>query len=144
VTSFLTSPADSMETLPPSLPLEPRGPVLAEGCEPVQFLTAGGELTATGRQADVSLSQAQGFYRDMVRARRLDEEALALQRQGELGLWLMSLGQEAAQVGSIRALEGRDYVFPTYREHAAALCRGIGPTELLVQAREPALRMGSA
>ena len=135
MTSFLTSPADSMETLPPSLPLEPRGPVLAEGCEPVQFLTAGGELTATGRQTDVSLSQAQGFYRDMVRARRLDEEALALQRQGELGLWLMSLGQEAAQVGSIRALEGRDYVFPTYREHAAALCRGIGPTELLVQWR---------
>ncbi len=135
VTSFLTSPADSMETLPPSWPLEPHGPVLTERCEPVQFLTAGGELTATGRQADVSLLQAQGFYRDMVRARRLDEEALALQRQGELGLWLMSLGQEAAQVGSIRALEGRDYVFPTYREHAAALCRGIGPTELLVQWR---------
>ena len=71
----------------------------------------------------------------MVLARRLDEEALALQRQGELGLWLMSLGQEAAQVGSIRAVEEGDYVFPTYREHAAALCRGISPTELLVQWR---------
>ena len=71
----------------------------------------------------------------MFLARRLDAEALALQRQGELGLWLMSLGQEAAQVGSIRALRETDYVFPSYREHAAALARGIGPADLLRQWR---------
>ena len=58
-----------------------------------------------------------------------------LQRQGELGLWLMSLGQEAAQAGSIRAIRQTDYVFPTYREHVAALCRGITPAELLAQWR---------
>jgi 2-oxoisovalerate dehydrogenase E1 component alpha subunit len=109
--------------------------MFGDDCEPVQFLTAAGELTSAGRQAEISLTLAKQFHRDMTLARRLDEEALALQRQGELGLWLMSLGQEAAQVGSIRALADRDYVFPTYREHAAALCRGIGPTELLVQWR---------
>ncbi|RYF61079.1 MAG: pyruvate dehydrogenase (acetyl-transferring) E1 component subunit alpha [Comamonadaceae bacterium] len=75
------------------------------------------------------------LYRQMRLARRLDEEALALQRQGELGLWLQSLGQEAAQVGSITAIQPTDYVFPTYREHAAALTRGITPPELLVQWR---------
>ncbi|MCU1614408.1 MAG: pyruvate dehydrogenase (acetyl-transferring) component subunit alpha [Frankiales bacterium] len=68
-------------------------------------------------------------------ARRLDHEALALQRQGELGLWLPCWGQEAAQVGSVSALQDTDYVFPSYREHAAALVRGISPTELLTQWR---------
>ena len=57
--------------------------------------------------------QVKGFYRDMVMTRRIDTEATALQRQGELGLWASSLGQEAAQVGSGRALGKRDFVFPT-------------------------------
>jgi pyruvate dehydrogenase E1 component alpha subunit len=124
-----------VDTRRPGPVLEPHDPALRNDCEPVQFLTAAGELTSAGREAETSLELATQFYRDMTLARRLDEEALALQRQGELGLWLMSLGQEAAQVGSIRALADRDYVFPTYREHAAALCRGISPKELLVQWR---------
>ncbi|MEE3918352.1 thiamine pyrophosphate-dependent enzyme [Micromonospora sp. BRA006-A] len=68
-------------------------------------------------------------------ARRLDDEAFALQRQGELGLWLQCRGQEAAQVGSVAAVRADDYVFPSYREHAAALWRGIGPADLLRQWR---------
>lgn len=102
---------------------------------PVQFLDTDGKLTASGRAAGLDLEAVEGFYRDMHLARRLDAEALALQRQGELGLWLMSVGQEAAQVGSIRALDPKDYVFPSYREHAAALCRGISPADLLIQWR---------
>ncbi|MFI5429542.1 thiamine pyrophosphate-dependent enzyme [Aeromicrobium sp. UC242_57] len=71
----------------------------------------------------------------MVLARRLDHEALALQRQGELHLWVMSWGQEAAQVGSVRALQSTDHVFPSYREHAVTLCRGISPADILRQWR---------
>jgi len=41
-----------------------------------------------------------GFYRDMVLTRRIDVEATALQRHGELGLWAQLLGQEAAQIGA--------------------------------------------
>lgn len=77
----------------------------------------------------------RGLYRDMVLARAFDREAYHLQRQGELGLWLSCRGQEAAQVGSIRAIERSDHVFPSYREHAAALCRGISPGEMLTQWR---------
>jgi 2-oxoisovalerate dehydrogenase E1 component alpha subunit len=84
---------------------------------------------------DVTGELCRGLYRDMILARRLDEEAHNLQRQGELGLWLSCRGQEAAQVGSIRALHGSDQVFPSYRDHAAALCRGLGPRELLSQWR---------
>jgi len=73
----------------------------------------------------------RGFYRDLVLIRRVDTEATALQRQGELGIWASLLGQEAAQVGSGRALRPQDYVFPSYREHGVAWCRGVDPMNLL-------------
>jgi 2-oxoisovalerate dehydrogenase E1 component alpha subunit len=62
-----------------------------------------------------------------VLVRRIDTEAIALQRQGELGLWASLLGQEAAQVGSARALSPKDMAFPSYREHGVAWCRGLDP-----------------
>jgi pyruvate dehydrogenase E1 component alpha subunit len=71
--------------------------------------------------------QFRGLYHDLVVVRRLDAEATALQRQGELGIWASLLGQEAAQVGSGRALRTQDMVFPTYREHGVLYCRGIDP-----------------
>lgn len=99
----------------------------------VQLITPAGVLTDLGSALGVDLELAKELYGDMVIARRLDKEALALQRQGELSLWLMCWGQEAAQVGSIRALRSTDMVFPSYREHAAALCRGITPADLMRQ-----------
>jgi len=73
----------------------------------------------------------RGLYRDMVLTRRIDTEATALQRHGELGLWAQLLGQEAAQIGSGRALAPQDFAFPTYREHGVAYCRGVDPLNLL-------------
>ena len=81
--------------------------------------------------ADVDADALTRLYRDMAIVRRLDAEATALQRQGELGLWPPLAGQEAAQIGSARALRDDDFVFSSYREHAVAWCRGVGPAELL-------------
>jgi pyruvate dehydrogenase E1 component alpha subunit len=67
----------------------------------------------------------------MAIVRRLDAEAMALQRQGELGLWAPLLGQEAAQVGSARALRPDDFAFTSYREHGVAYCRGVNPVDML-------------
>jgi 2-oxoisovalerate dehydrogenase E1 component alpha subunit len=75
------------------------------------------------------------MYREMALTRRFDAEATALQRQGELGLWVPSLGQEAAQVGSAHAFTERDMIFPTYREHGVALARGVTPGQLLTSFR---------
>lgn len=102
----------------------------------VQLLSPDGTLTARDDfPLDVTPALCRDLYRRMALARRLDAEALALQRQGELGLWLQCLGQEAAQVGSVTALRDSDWVFPSYRDHAAALSRGITPAELLSQWR---------
>ncbi|MCR2792569.1 pyruvate dehydrogenase (acetyl-transferring) E1 component subunit alpha [Microbacterium sp. zg.Y625] len=72
-----------------------------------------------------------GLYRDMVRTRRLDREGVALQRQGQLGLWAPCEGQEAVQIGTARALRAADFVFPSYRESGVQLVRGATPTELI-------------
>ncbi|HHU39412.1 MAG TPA: pyruvate dehydrogenase (acetyl-transferring) E1 component subunit alpha [Propionibacterium sp.] len=69
--------------------------------------------------------------RHMILGRRFDTEATALQRKGQLGLWPPSLGQEAAQVGSGAAVRDLDEVFPSYREHAVALMRGVDPLDML-------------
>jgi 2-oxoisovalerate dehydrogenase E1 component subunit alpha len=114
------------------------GPATVTGPRPdtvVQFVTPHGALTAEGKAHGVDVQLARDLYRDMALGRRFDAEAFALQRQGELNLWLMSWGQEAAQVGSIRALRDSDMVFPSYREHVAGLCRGLSPAQLLTQWR---------
>jgi len=67
----------------------------------------------------------------MIRARRLDRECVALQRQGELTVYPPFEGQEAAQVGSAFALGPDDFVFPSFRELAAALVRGVDAVEYL-------------
>lgn len=81
--------------------------------------------------ADVGTDALIDLHRDMTVVRRLDAEATALQRQGELALWPPLAGQEAAQIGSARALHDDDFVFTSYREHAVAWLRGVQPHELL-------------
>jgi len=81
--------------------------------------------------ADIGASELLGLYDDMVVIRRLDAEATALQRQGELALWPPLLGQEAAQIGSGRALRSDDFVFSSYREHGVAYARGVDLVDLV-------------
>ncbi|WP_431247092.1 pyruvate dehydrogenase (acetyl-transferring) E1 component subunit alpha [Leifsonia xyli] len=81
--------------------------------------------------SDIGTDQLLALYEDMRVIRRIDSEATALQRQGELGLWPPLLGQEAAQIGSGRALRADDFVFSSYREHGVAYCRGAGLVDLL-------------
>lgn len=113
--------------------MSPSGPLTDDGL--VQLLTPAGERVDhpgyAPRVAHLDADALRGLYRDMVLVRRFDTEATALQRQGELGLWAQSLGQEAAQVGSGRALAAQDYVFPSYREHGVAHTRGLDLTQIL-------------
>ena len=109
-----------------------RGGPPPESAEFIQLLTPEGErVEHPDYPLDISAEQVRALYRDLVLVRRIDFEAIALQRQGELGIWASLLGQEAAQVGSGQALEPNDMAFPTYREHGVAWCRGLDPVKLL-------------
>ncbi len=61
----------------------------------------------------------------MVLNRQLDERMVAMQRQGRIGFYIGSFGEEAAILGSARAMARSDWIFPCYREHGAALLRGM-------------------
>jgi len=98
----------------------------------IQILDNNGSIVENSQyQSLLNDETLLGFYRDMVLVRQLDMQATALQRQGELSLWAPSLGQEAAQIGSGRALKAQDYAFATYREHGVAWCRGVDPVQML-------------
>ncbi|MFG1945604.1 pyruvate dehydrogenase (acetyl-transferring) E1 component subunit alpha [Nonomuraea sp. NPDC048826] len=100
--------------------------------ELVQLLTPEGErVQHPDYDIDLTPEEVRSLYRDLVLVRRVDLEAVALQRQGELGIWASLLGQEAAQIGSGRALTDADMAFPTYREHGVAWCRDVDPIKLL-------------
>jgi pyruvate dehydrogenase E1 component alpha subunit len=98
----------------------------------VRLLRPDGVLTEHPRFASLlDVEDLMSCYGAMLRARHLDDEATALQRQGELALWIPLRGQEAAQVGSVRAARGGDFLFPSYREHAVAWERGLPPVQVM-------------
>ncbi len=82
--------------------------------------------------ADLDAEALRGLHRDMVLVRRVDAEGIALQRQGQLGLWPPCRGQEATQVGSARALRTDDFAFTTYRELGVFLTRGAAPADVVM------------
>lgn len=110
--------------------------------EPVQFLTAHGEFQPNEAAQEFaaeleSLDQHElgQMYRDMALTRAFDTECTNLQRQGQLALWVPSVGQEGAQVGSGRAAQPQDHIFPAYREHAVARIRGVDLLNVVAQFR---------
>jgi 2-oxoisovalerate dehydrogenase E1 component alpha subunit len=103
------------------------------GDDPIAaMLSEDGVLTTAGEeQAAVTNEELRELYRLMVVCRRLDQEGLNLQRQGELGVWGQIFGHEAVQVGAARAMAATDWIFPYYRGFATAVCRGVDPATIL-------------
>lgn len=73
----------------------------------------------------LSVDEVVFLYRVMLRARLLDERLVLLQRQGRIGFHIGCLGEEACILGSAFAMRENDWIWPCYREFAAALLRGM-------------------
>ena len=97
--------------------------------ECVQILKEDGSL---GR-ASTSLSKTQllELYRVMITTRQFDERNMKLQRQGRIGFYVPSFGQEAASIGAAAALEAGDWIFPSYRSPGIAILRGVPIVKML-------------
>lgn len=67
----------------------------------------------------------RAIYTAMLQNRLLDERMTMLQRQGRIGFYIGSIGEEASIIGSVAAMRAEDWIFPCYREHGAALWRGL-------------------
>jgi pyruvate dehydrogenase E1 component alpha subunit len=98
---------------------------------PIVRLVAPDGTTVGDVEVGLSEDERRELLRLMIRSRRLDRECWALQRQGELTVYPPFEGQEAAQVGSAFALGPDDFVFPSFRELAAAVVRGVDVVEYL-------------
>ncbi|MDH3663389.1 MAG: thiamine pyrophosphate-dependent enzyme, partial [Alphaproteobacteria bacterium] len=82
--------------------------------------------------SDLDLQALVDCYRAMVRLRRFDAKAVALQRTGRLGTYAVSLGQEAIPIGVASVMRAEDVLVPSYRDSGALAWRGVGLHELLL------------
>jgi 2-oxoisovalerate dehydrogenase E1 component alpha subunit len=89
-----------------------------------QMIGKNGKIVNDQFTQEITADLVKAFYRGLIRARTFDRKAKNLQRQGRLGTYAPFEGQEAAQVGSALALEKDDWMFPTYRDHAASITFG--------------------
>ena len=68
------------------------------------------------------------LYRRLLLLRTYDERSVVYHRQGRIGTYAIFWNHEAMQVGAAAALERRDWIFPSYRESAIGLLRGMPPS----------------
>lgn len=99
--------------------------------EPITLLDPSGAELFVSNYELPSTAELLKALEELVAARRLNDQAYALVRQGRLAVYPSSHGQEACQVAAAHVLADGDWLFPTYRDTAAAVARGVDPIEVL-------------
>ena len=98
----------------------------------LQVIKADGEYDPK-LDPDLSHEDLLRMHRYMLTVRKLNEKGMSLQRQGRLGFFMESTGQEACQIGSAYALTPQDWALPSYRDPGFCLVRGVPLTTLFDQ-----------
>ncbi|HEY4244300.1 MAG TPA: pyruvate dehydrogenase (acetyl-transferring) E1 component subunit alpha [Kofleriaceae bacterium] len=84
--------------------------------------------------ADTTVAELAPLYRQMLAIRRMEEASAKAYSQGKIGGFLhLIIGQEAVCVGAIAAIEAKDYVVATYRDHGHAYAKGVGAAPILAE-----------
>src|SRR5207244_10728220 len=65
------------------------------------------------------------LHRSLVLLRTYDERSLVYHRQGRIGTYAIFWTHEAMQAGAVQRLGAEDWIFPSYRESAIGLLRGM-------------------
>src|ERR1700737_1335136 len=74
------------------------------------------------------------LYREMLLIRRFEEKTAEMYQAAKIGGFChLNIGEEATIVGTISALQPKDYVYSTYREHGHALAKGIDPRAVMAE-----------
>ncbi|MEX1046448.1 MAG: pyruvate dehydrogenase (acetyl-transferring) E1 component subunit alpha [Actinomycetota bacterium] len=96
-----------------------------------RILSPAGKSSVRPKELGLKKTELRELLRLMILARTMDDVAIRLQSEGELLVYPSFRGQEAAQVGSAFALDKDDFIFPTFREFAAAIVHGVDPVTYL-------------
>jgi pyruvate dehydrogenase E1 component alpha subunit len=99
----------------------------------LSLLTIDGKAKKNADLPDVSDEMLRDMYRLMVLTRTVDDRGMNLQRQGRIGFYLPSRGEEGLQVACALAMRDDDWLYPSYRIPGTALARGADPAALFHQ-----------
>lgn len=99
--------------------------------DPFRVLDRDGRIRVDAETLGLSENDRLALYEHIRLARHFDQRMLSLQRQGRIGTYAPMTGQEGTQVATSYALEEQDWLFPTYREHAAKHVHGIDLSSLV-------------
>ncbi|ETI65998.1 pyruvate dehydrogenase (acetyl-transferring) E1 component subunit alpha [Neobacillus vireti] len=91
----------------------------------LQILNEEGEVVNESAMPDLTDEQLQELMRRMVYTRILDQRSISLNRQGRLGFYAPTAGQEASQLASQFALEKEDFILPGYRDVPQIIWHGL-------------------
>ncbi|WP_394583552.1 pyruvate dehydrogenase (acetyl-transferring) E1 component subunit alpha [Cytobacillus firmus] len=96
-----------------------------EQFQTLQILNEEGKVVNDSAMPDLSDEQLQELMRRMVYTRILDQRSISLNRQGRLGFYAPTAGQEASQLASHFALEKEDFILPGYRDVPQIIWHGL-------------------
>lgn len=97
----------------------------------VRYIGDGSELPDRELPDGLSDKDLIELFRGLIMLRTFDERAVALQRQGRIGTYALYWGEEATQAGALYACEDADWLFPSYRQNAIGILRGVPPATVL-------------
>lgn len=102
---------------------------------PSEARAAKGDVAASrALPGDESPDVLRGYYRQMALIRAFELRAGEMYTRAKIGGYChLNIGEEATVVGLMAALEPRDYLFTTYREHGYALARGLEPGRVMAE-----------
>ncbi|WP_236687284.1 thiamine pyrophosphate-dependent enzyme, partial [Geobacillus sp. ZGt-1] len=98
---------------------------VAEQFPTFQILNEEGEIVNEEAMPELSDEQLKELMRRMVYTRILDQRSISLNRQGRLGFYAPTAGQEASQIASHFALEKEDFILPGYRDVPQIIWHGL-------------------
>lgn len=99
--------------------------IVNEQFKTLQILNEEGEVVNESAMPDLTDEQLQELMKRMVYTRILDQRSISLNRQGRLGFYAPTAGQEASQLASQFALEKEDFILPGYRDVPQMIWHGL-------------------
>src|SRR6059036_4357960 len=92
-----------------------------------------GEDDGSGDRTLSGLDDAalRDLHRRLVLLRTYDERSVVYHSQGRIGTYAIFWNHEGMQAGAVHALDDEDWIFPSYRESAIGLLRGMPPSTVL-------------
>jgi pyruvate dehydrogenase E1 component alpha subunit len=98
---------------------------VGNGVETLQILNEEGEIVNEAAMPELTDEQLKELMTRMVWTRVLDQRSISLNRQGRLGFYAPTAGQEASQLASHFALENEDFILPGYRDVPQLIWHGL-------------------